>query len=90
MLELPAGNWDTLDKVVFDIHFLIFLYYKNQILFIDALPLALAFFGQGKGNVLVDDLICNGTEQRLLNCRFTTIHNCNHSEDAGVRCQGME
>ena len=56
--------------------------------FLDALPLSHASFGQGEGEILIDELICNGTERRVQHCRFSFSHNCKHSEDAGVRCQG--
>ncbi len=31
---------------------------------------------------------CGGTEARLFDCRASPlgVHNCEHSEDAGVRC----
>ena len=37
----------------------------------------------------MDDVTCNGTEERLWDCPNIGIgvHNCDHSEDAGVRCQ---
>jgi len=38
---------------------------------------------------LLDNLICNGSEGRLQECRFITDHDCDHSEDAGVKCQCM-
>ena len=47
-----------------------------------------AFFGEGVGDIFVDDVICNGTERSLQECRFSSEHNCNHSEDAGVMCEG--
>ena len=59
----------------------------------DVVPVKDAFFGQGSGSILLDDLTCTGNEQTLLNCPnrinnalFST--DCDHSEDAGVRCQG--
>ena len=34
----------------------------------------------------MDNVHCTGTESTLTSCRYTTDHNCEHSEDAGVRC----
>ena len=46
-------------------------------------------FGNGNGTILLDDVKCDGTEQTLLNCTFSQqAADCDHSEDAGVRCQG--
>ena len=49
------------------------------------------FFGSGFDPIWFDNSICNGTESSLLECSTNPIgeHNCNHSEDAGVRCNGM-
>ena len=48
-----------------------------------------AFFGQGSGDILLDNVACTGTETRLIDCpnNGIGIHNCVHSEDAGVTCQ---
>ncbi|XP_072181983.1 scavenger receptor cysteine-rich domain-containing protein DMBT1-like [Diadema setosum] len=47
-----------------------------------------AVFGQGTGNIWLDDVSCTGTETSIFYCGSNGIgvHNCEHSEDAGVRC----
>jgi deleted-in-malignant-brain-tumors protein 1 len=41
------------------------------------------------GPILLDDIYCTGNEGNLLECRHQTLFstNCNHSEDASVKCQ---
>ena len=54
-----------------------------------AQALSRAPFGQGTGQpILLDNLICTSRETRLVDCTHNGIgvHNCLHSEDAGVRC----
>ena len=43
---------------------------------------------QGTGSIWLDEVHCSGSEFQLANCRANPIgvHNCDHSEDAGVRC----
>lgn len=50
-----------------------------------------AFFGQGTGEILLDNLGCVGSETRIVDCPHNglNIHNCLHSEDAGLRCASM-
>ncbi len=43
-------------------------------------------FSQGQGAIFLDDVKCSGNEQTLLNCSHSENHNCDHSEDVGVRC----
>ena len=49
-----------------------------------------AYFGSGSGEIYLDSVVCNGSEGTLLQCTASPIgvHNCDHSEDAGVRCGG--
>ena len=52
----------------------------------DATPMAQ--FGRGTGAIMLDNVACEGGEEMLMECTHSgvTIHNCGHSEDAGVRC----
>ena len=45
----------------------------------------------GTGQIVLDDLQCTGSESRLIDCPHNGLgnHNCDHSEDAGIRCTGM-
>ena len=48
-----------------------------------------AFFGQGSGTILLDDVSCTGTEATLTTCSYDSYTgDCHHGEDAGVRCDG--
>ena len=47
-----------------------------------------AYFGQGSGPILLDDVACTGSENRLVDCPYDTYtSDCGHSQDAGVYCR---
>ena len=48
-------------------------------------------FGQGSGSILLDGVLCDGSELALTSCGHLGINVtrfCSHVEDAGVRCGG--
>ncbi|XP_040920255.1 deleted in malignant brain tumors 1 protein-like [Toxotes jaculatrix] len=47
-----------------------------------------AFFGQGQGDIWLDDVRCSGNETSLVHCQHPSFgeNNCGHGEDAGVVC----
>ncbi|KAM6265807.1 scavenger receptor cysteine-rich domain-containing group B protein-like isoform 1-T1 [Porphyrio hochstetteri] len=50
-----------------------------------------AYFGPGSGEILLDNVKCNGDELALSQCSHSgwRIHNCAHYEDAGVICSAV-
>ena len=54
----------------------------------NAVAVERATFGEGTGQIWLDDVLCNGWESNIGECRQQNpgTHNCGHGEDAGVRC----
>ena len=49
-----------------------------------------ADFGAGSGPIFLDNVQCTSSSSQLLECpsRPILFHNCHHSADAGVGCEG--
>ena len=49
-----------------------------------------AYFGEGSGLILLDNVNCGGGESSIFACSHRSFgeHNCLHNEDAGVVCYG--
>ncbi|KAG6924447.1 CD163 molecule, partial [Chelydra serpentina] len=49
-----------------------------------------AYFGEGSGQIWLDNTICHGTESAVWACEHSSWgdHDCSHREDAGVTCSG--
>ena len=65
--------------------------YKNYLKCVTSITgtaLSFAHFGEGTGPIWLDDVSCTGSESELLECPHNGIgnHNCDHFEDASVRC----
>ena len=47
-------------------------------------------FGQGSGQIWLDNLQCNGSELSIEMCAHNGfgVHNCKHENDVGVVCIG--
>ena len=60
-----------------------------QICFSDgAKSLSYAYYGQGSGDIFMDDVQCVGTETNIGHCPHISVgmNDCGHYEDAGVWC----
>ena len=59
----------------------------HHLLVVAACIVGLAHYGSGNGTILLDNVGCRGNEANLLYCRYDPdTTDCNHREDAGVRC----
>ena len=58
--------------------------------FVGGIAYSNAHFGTGTGPIFLDDVQCSSSASQLLECSSRPIltHNCQHSDDAGVGCEG--
>ena len=65
------------------------LYHYHNII-VAGLAYTNAHFGFGTGSIVLDDVQCVSSDSQLLECSSRPIfsHNCAHSDDAGVGCEG--
>ena len=58
---------------------------------IDSVAFSSSHFGFGAGDVLLNNIACNGSEMMLSQCEMDASVSCpnDHSSEAGVRCQGI-
>ena len=64
----------------------------DAFLLTDAVAFSTAHFGAGTGTIYLDRVDCSGSETNLTDCTrgFTVSCFGGHTQDAGVRCQGLE
>ena len=69
-----------------------FIHDSNAYMPTDAVAFSSAHFGVGVGTIYLDEVGCTGHEIQLTRCPRSSSVVCRyaHSEDAGVRCQGLD
>jgi len=91
-LKLSVGSWNMKVQVSF------YPIMQGQLSFTvenamctDVIAVKNGSYGRGNGSIVLDDLLCLGSEENLFQCSTTTYgqHDCSHLEDAGVICGGM-
>lgn len=72
-------SWDSTDALVVCRQ----LRYPGPVTILTGAP-----YGQGRGNIAMDDVHCTGRESQLKECPFSgwNVHDCLHTEDVSIRC----
>ena len=92
MLQLCANNWNmhTLEVSIPTYNVSIGLL-TSLLSFTGGKAYSNAHFGTGSGPIYLDDVQCSSSSNQLLECSSRPIlsHDCLHSADAGVGCEGV-
>ena len=61
----------------------VFYHYRQHAVYKGVAP-----YGEGSGDIVLDNVVCTGDESSLAVCRHHgfMLENCAHSEDVGVIC----
>ena len=59
-----------------------FVYYRAVQYFTDA------FYGEGSGPVLIDQIFCKDYTKSLSDCQYLFLNECSHARDISVVCDG--
>ena len=94
MLLWSASNWDihTLEvSMPAKCTYLCCFYFYVSMSCAGGRAYSSAHFGAGSGPIFLDDVQCTPSSSQLLECHSSPIlsHNCLHSADAGVGCEGI-
>ena len=85
----PDFGWGTVCDDSWDIHAGHVV--CRQLGFLKAIKVKFAaYYGEGTGRILLDEVNCKGDESNILDCAHggRGEHDCSHGEDAGVECKG--
>ena len=54
--------------------------------------LPISEFLQGSGPIFLDEVACDGQEERIMECGGTApgVHTCTHNQDVAIRCIGKD
>ena len=89
---LSANSWDTHTLEVSEVMSISIICLYIWLCFCaDGIAYSNAYFGAGTGPIYLDDVACSSSASQLLECSSRPIltHNCPHSADAGVGCEGI-
>ena len=91
MLDIQHSYYSVLYLPLSSIKYLVHAVYLHCIsICIGATSFSDAHFGQGSGDILLNNVDCSGTESSLLECSHPgigAIGSCSHGDDAGVNCR---